>query len=109
MNIPECYYPPVVGATPKVRALEIISEVAAKHGLTCAHIIGPQRLRTYVRARRAAIHAVLVAYPHMSSPQLGRLFNRDHSTILHALRRTGRSKLLKRSKVSLLDGVEAPE
>lgn len=67
----------------------IIAQVAAEHGRTVADILGVSRLRVIVEARHDAIAAVHVAHPKMSLPRLGRIFGRDHTTILHVLRRKG--------------------
>ena len=67
----------------------IIGRVAAKHGFKAADIVGPRRGSELIAARFAAVAAVAEAHPKMSQPQLGKHFNRDHTTILHALRRLG--------------------
>lgn len=73
--------------TPRDFVLSIVDQVAAGHGLTRAQILGPDRKRPLVIARHEAMRAVAAAYPSMSSPCIGRLFNRDHSTVLYALGR----------------------
>lgn len=73
-------------ASPKV----IISLVAAKHGVTAADIVGPSRTRKIVAARHEAIGVVYTHCRQVSLPAIGRLFNRDHTTILHALRKLRR-------------------
>jgi hypothetical protein len=65
----------------------IIERVACKHGMLPAHITGDQRAKHFVKARYAAIAEVRRIYPEKSLPWLGRQFNRDHTTILHALRK----------------------
>jgi hypothetical protein len=67
----------------------IIERVARTHGMLPAHITGDQRAKPFVRARYAAIAEVRRIYPEKSLPWLGRQFNRDHTTILHALRKMG--------------------
>lgn len=63
----------------------IIAGVAAAFGFTHADIVGPRTLMPLVRARWAAITAVHEARPDLSLNRLGRIFNRDHTTIRHAL------------------------
>lgn len=63
----------------------IIAEVALKHGFAVEDILGRSRVKGLIVARHEAIHEVAKARPSMSLPQLGRIFNRDHSTILSAL------------------------
>ncbi|MBX3751922.1 MAG: hypothetical protein KF897_17725, partial [Opitutaceae bacterium] len=50
---------------------------------------GASRTRHVVEARFEAIRLVRAARPDLSLPAIGRLFNRDHTTILHALKRAG--------------------
>lgn len=68
----------------------IIARVAASFGFTYADILGPRQLAPLVRARWAAIAAVREARPDFSTPRLGRVFNRDHTSILHAFRKMER-------------------
>lgn len=63
----------------------IMAEVALKHGFTVEDILGRSRVKGLVEARHEAMHEVAKARPAMSLPQLGRIFNRDHSTVLSAL------------------------
>jgi len=65
----------------------LIERVGAFHGVSFDEIIGPRRDRKTVAARFDAIAAVHKARPDLSTPQLGRIFNRDHTSILHALSR----------------------
>jgi len=67
----------------------IIERVAGAHGMLPAHITGDQRAKPFVRVRYAAIAEVRRIYPEKSLPWLGRQFNRDHTTILYALRKMG--------------------
>lgn len=70
----------------------IIARVAEAFGVTHADIIGPRQFAALVRARWAAIAAVREARPDLSMIQLGRAFGgRDHTTILHAIRKMERS------------------
>jgi chromosomal replication initiation ATPase DnaA len=67
-------------------AVSIIKEVAEKHGISVADIIGPNRHKNLVSARHEAIGIVAATHWHYSLPQLGRLFGgRDHTTIMHAI------------------------
>lgn len=77
----------VLGA--KTPAREIISRVGALHGYTLAEITGPRLEKSLVQARFDAIKAVADARPDLSLPQIGRIFNRDHTSILHALKKRG--------------------
>lgn len=69
----------------------IIARTAEAFGLTYDDIVGERRTKDVVRARHAAIAAVREEWPAKTLPQLGRMFGgRDHTTILHALRRMQR-------------------
>lgn len=74
---------------PRSPAQQIIADVAHQHGLTYADLIGKSRSRRFIPARFDAIAAVKTANPALSLPQIGKLFNRDFSTIAHALRQRG--------------------
>lgn len=63
----------------------IILDVAFRYNLTIGDIIGKSRVQLICRARHEAIQAVRKQYPEKSLDWLGRIFNRDHSTIHHAL------------------------
>jgi chromosomal replication initiator protein len=70
-------------------AVEIIRNVAVAHGFRPCDILGDGKTRPLVVARYEAIHRVADAWPHLSLPAIGRIFRRDHTTILHALRKAG--------------------
>lgn len=70
-------------------AREIIERVAEYHRMTVGDILDQGRSRKYIEARFDAIAAVRLAYPEKSTPWLGRLFHRDHTSILHALEKRG--------------------
>lgn len=80
----------VIGA--KTPAREIISRIGAVHGYTLAQITSPRVEKKLVQARFDAIKAVADARPDLSLPQIGRIFNRDHTSILHALKKRGGRK-----------------
>jgi hypothetical protein len=68
----------------------IVGRIAKEHGVTFEDIMGPRRLKPVVAARKAAMIAVAAHMPRWSLPQIGRFFNRDHTTIMHALGRLKR-------------------
>ena len=74
-------------------AKDIVRWVAEMKGVTVDDILGNRRERQFVTARFDAIKAVADARPDLSLSQIGKIFNRDHTTIIHALnKRGGRSK-----------------
>jgi len=74
---------------PESPAREIIARVAAWHGLTFEDIIGKRHRLDWSTARRDAVAAVKMSKPHLSLTQLALVFDRDHTTILHHLRKAG--------------------
>lgn len=89
--------------SPRERMLAVVAKVAAAHGVATSDILtkgtrahkGPKKVSD---ARHQAIAAVHLAFPNLSSPQLGRLFQRDHSTILHSIKRAGLAPIKTRRK-----------
>jgi hypothetical protein len=66
---------------------QLVSAIAKRHGVTFQDIMGPCRRAKIVAARFEAIVAVAQVRYAWSLPQLGRFFgDRDHTTILHAIR-----------------------
>lgn len=76
--------PPIVSK--HGRAAFIMSRMATVYDLTVADLRGPRRQRDLILARHHIMYEVSRACPHLSLPQIGRLFDRDHTTVLHALR-----------------------
>lgn len=67
----------------------IVTEMCQRVGISIAELRGASRARVMVAARRAVIAAVYVERPDMSLPQLARFFRRDHTTLIHAVRKAG--------------------
>lgn len=69
---------------------EIIAEVAKKRGVSVHAILGSDRFRWLVAIRHEAIVLAATLRPDLSLPVLGKAFGgKDHTTILHALRKAG--------------------
>ena len=66
-------------------AREIIATTASDHGLTVDDLVGKVRTR-HISAARFEAMARIRAERKLSLPAIGRLFNRDHTTVLHALK-----------------------
>lgn len=89
-------------------AWEAILAVSEKHGVPVDSILGPSRIKNVTAARWEAIRAVASAVNWQPGSKnwnsgwtlarMERLFHRDHSTILHAMGRTARSRRLKRER-----------
>lgn len=73
---------PVRDLTPPVRAA--IEQVAATHGVHTADLMGRSKSRSVARARQEAM--VRVRALGYSLPEVGRIFGRDHTTVVHACR-----------------------
>lgn len=73
----------------RVAATVILQEVAAAYGVTMAELLGPRRSVRLVAIRHEAIALIYCARPDMSLPQIGRVVNRDHTAILHAVKKAG--------------------
>lgn len=71
----------------RVPARTIIEQVSQKTGIPYAEIIGVTRKRAIAAARMTAMYEVRMRRPDMSLPQIGKVFKRDHTTILHAIRK----------------------
>lgn len=74
---------------PLVPANDIINDVVTKYGIPVAVIRGPSRSKAVVAVRHEAISRVHLARPDLSLPALGRIFNRNHTSVLWALRKMG--------------------
>lgn len=67
--------------------LALVKFAALKHGLRVEDIMGRARIVNIIRARHEAIWLVKSHRPWMSLPEIGRIFNIDHTTVLHAIRK----------------------
>lgn len=80
---------------------EIIAAVAARHGVAPKDILSRDRARFLVAVRRQALGAVRIAKPHLSLPTIGRLVgNRDHTSVIFALRKCGLPTCFKAASLS---------
>jgi hypothetical protein len=67
--------------------IDIIKDVAHKHGVTVAEIRGQRRDRHLVAARHEAMKLAYEQRPDMSLPAIAKVFRRDHTTFLHAVKK----------------------
>jgi len=70
--------------------MQILRECAREHGCTVQEILSPTRFSNVIKARRKAMWR-LHKRGTMSLTQIGRYLNKDHSTVLHALRKYEKS------------------
>jgi hypothetical protein len=69
--------------------LGIVTLVALKHEVHVRDILSPGRALRVAKARHEAVYLVYT-HCHRSLPETGRLFNRDHTTALHSVRKIER-------------------
>lgn len=65
---------------------EIVEATAIEHGLTAALITSERRARRFTKPRHQAIFLAADLTPY-SLPRIGRHFERDHTTVMHAITR----------------------
>ena len=65
---------------------KIVSETCQQFGTTMKEMISERRARQILLARQVAMWKCRTRTDH-STPRIGRFFNRDHTTILHAVRK----------------------
>ena len=63
--------------------------VAAHYGITHAEIRGDSRRKMYITPRHVGMY-LCVRHAGMSFPYTGRVFNRDHTTVLYGVERIER-------------------
>jgi chromosomal replication initiator protein len=61
-------------------------------GITWEHIISARRTRDFIEPRHACFVAVYTRRPDLSLPQIGKIFDRDHTTILSAVQKHQRAR-----------------
>ena len=69
--------------TPREKIHAAINDIAEPHGYTVDDILGPSRLKHLVSVRRDCV--LMLRGRGYSTPEIGRLMNRCHTTIVHAL------------------------
>lgn len=84
MMFPRWYTPP---SLTRYTGREIIDRIAKLHDVEPVEVLGPSRLPELCEARRAIMRELRAR--GWSTPRIGRLLNRDHSTVVHGLRRAG--------------------
>jgi chromosomal replication initiation ATPase DnaA len=75
----------VVPLPPRILIRDIQAKVADHYGLTVPALTSAARWRKLAWPRQVAMHLAKRLTPHNLS-EIGRRFNRDHATVLHAVR-----------------------
>ena len=73
--------------TPAQQTRLIIAEVAERHGITVEQIMGDSRKRHISWPRQEAMYELGRRSKWMSLTAIARFFGRDHTTILHGIRK----------------------
>jgi len=87
----------------KVTVDEIQQRVAAHYNIKLAEMSSPRRARSVARPRQVAMY-LAKQLTTLSLPQIGKRFgNRDHTTVMHAVRKIEELKI---SDLSIAEDVE---
>ena len=74
--------------TVRIMARDVADFVAERHGMTFERLCAPGTRRDQARPRQIAMYSIRQLCPHMSLPHIGRLLGgRDHSTVLHGVKK----------------------
>jgi hypothetical protein len=68
--------------SPAQNTLAIIQAVADKHKVTVSDIMGRDRHKQINEPRQEAMYEVLIQRRHLTYPDIGRIFGRDHTTVI---------------------------
>lgn len=71
--------------TPRDDMHDVIAFAAWAYDVSLGDILSPSRRYPVVAARHAAMRTIRNGFPSMSTPAIGRLFKRNHTTVCHAL------------------------
>ena len=82
---------------------EVIRRIERAHRVTLKQMQGPQRYRPIVRARWALIAALRER--GWSLMRIGKFMNRDHTTVLYALRREAERRAVRDEELARTAGV----
>lgn len=73
------------GPMSQTRAFAIAKAVGLEHGVTIAEMESNNRTARVVHARHAAIRQIHAEMPKLPYIEIGRMFGKDHTTVMHAL------------------------
>jgi len=75
-----------LGMTPRQANMLQIEAIAKAHRFTLEDILGPRKFKPLVAVRRKCI--VVLRQKGHTTTEIGRIMNRDHTTIVHALQKS---------------------
>ena len=84
--------------TPRQQYMKIICDVSDKQKVPVTEILGPLRHKYIMRARDEAIHRIRKELGY-STTKIGRIFGRDHSTVLTSLKRSISREILRSNPI----------
>jgi len=79
----------VMFGPPKPTGFTVARRVARRYGLTLEDIQGECKDRRMVEIRWETIAAIRRMHPGSTLHQIGRVVKKDHTTVLHALKKMG--------------------
>lgn len=80
-----CALPVPSVRSPRQVMMDIAASVATAHGLSVADVLGRCRTAKVAHARQELYYRLRQSLPRLSLPQIGRLLDRDHTTILYGI------------------------
>lgn len=84
---------PAMAARPRMTIRRIRETVAVFYDLPLQSLVSERRSREVARPRQIAMYLAKELTPK-SLPCIGREFNRDHTTVIHAIRQVERLRLI---------------
>lgn len=78
--------------TPRERNLTIIDHIASDYGYDRTEVLGPRKFKELIEIRHHCIK--LFREQGFSTTEIGRIMNRDHTTIVHALQKMAKQEAL---------------
>ena len=76
-------YPGLEEMTGKVVMVQFVNDLCHDRNLNLQDVLGRTRRREYVETRQVAMY-ILREYEKKTFHDIGRLFDRDHATVIHA-------------------------
>ena len=90
---------------PTVTPERILTFVSQKYGIPTEDIIGKRKTDAIATARQVAIY-LLRELTEMSFANIGKVFNRDHSTVIHSCTQVEKRMMADKLFLAELQGIE---
>jgi len=89
-ELPSCMRRRVIWPESKfgLNVVQVVQAVVIESGLTAGEMMNASHKRYLARPRHVAMWAVDRYCPDYSLPEIGYMFNRDHTTVMYAIRET---------------------